>query len=127
MEEKEFQELFLAVHKKDIWEIREKRIKTILAELMNGEFKDEIQERRFIVKITKLKPGTNARIYRWEDPVIIELNSERWKRDPGLCDRDIKETLRHELLHVAFNVGDDSPLFKLEAKRRKIGLNLPHV
>lgn len=127
MDDLQFRELLAAVHNErgDIWEIRQKRIEKILRDLLEGEFRDAIQERSFLINITKLKPGINAHIYRWAKPVWIELNSERWEKQPGLCDHDIKETLRHELLHIALNAGDEDPVFKLEAKRREIKLNLP--
>jgi hypothetical protein len=120
MEDEQFEELFKAVHEEDAWEISEERIKAILTELLCGEFQD-LQERRFVVRITKLKPGRNAQVYRWANPVVIKLNSERMRP----TEHDIRETLRHELLHVLLNAGDEDPLFKIEAKRRNIKLNHP--
>lgn len=125
MEDKQFQELLMAVHKKDMWDLRMERVKKILNELLTGEFRDEIQGRKIIVRIEKLKRNVNAHIFRWTNPVIIDLNSERWERQPELNDSALKETLRHELLHIVLNAGDENPLFKLEAKRRKIKINLP--
>lgn len=127
MDDEQFQELFLAVHKKDIWVLRQDRVEKILKELLNGEFRDEIQERRFLIRIRKLKGNCSAQVFKKLNPVIIDLNSERWKWKPGLNDHDIRETLRHELLHVATNRDDDDPLFELEAKRRNININSPWV
>lgn len=125
MDEKQFQELFLAVHKKDIWDLRTERVKKILSKLLTGEFKNEIQGKKIIVRIKRLKGNCNAHVFFNVEPAIIELDSRRWKRQPELDDQNIKETLRHELLHIALNTGDEDPLFKLEAKRRNIKINLP--
>lgn len=125
MDEKQFQELLMAVHKKDMWDLRMERVRKILSELLIGEFKDEIQGRKIIIRIRKLEGNCNAHVYRWVNPVIIDLNSERWERQPELNDSALKETLRHELLHIVLNAGDENPIFKLEAKRRKIKINLP--
>jgi len=121
MDNKQFQELFLTVHGEDIWKLRKERIKKILRELLNGKFKDEIQERRFLVRIKKLECGCNAQVFRKADPVIIELNEEYWERHPELDDHNntrLRKTLIHELTHVAIDKGDKDPLFELELKRR---------
>ena len=120
-------EICPVVHPENVWELRMKRVKRILEDLLTGEFKDEIQERKFAVRITKLKKGVNARVDRWVNPVTIELNSRRWKKHPELADYNIRETLRHELLHISLKLGDNSPLFKSEAKKRNISTNFPRI
>jgi len=127
MDEKEFKELFAAIHPGDVWELRKKNIAGILEGLLNGEFLDLIEERKYLIIITKLEKGVNALVRYGADPVTIKLNSERWEKHPELNDHDIKESLRHELLHVALKTGDEDPLFTLEAKRRNIKINFPQA
>ena len=127
MDKKQFKELFTATHKEDIWELRMRRVKRILKDLLTGEFQDEIKEESFLIRITKLEKGINACVSMWANPVLIELNSERWERHPELADYKIRETLRHEILHVLLKKGDKDPLFIAEAKRRDISTNFPRV
>lgn len=128
MEDKQFQELFTAVHKEqgDIWDVRLERLKKILRELLEGEFNEMLyREGRFLIKITELKSNVNAHVFRKSDPIIIEFNSERWEKHPELDfnDTPLRQTLRHELLHVLTNEKDGDWLFNLEAKRRGIDIN----
>ena len=127
MDEKEFKELFAAIHPGDVWELRKKNIAGILEGLLNGEFLDLIEERKYLIIITKLEKGVNALVRYGADPVTIKLNSERWEKHPELADYYIRETLRHEILHVLLKKGDKDPLFIAEAKRRDISTYFPQV
>jgi hypothetical protein len=129
MDGEKFYELFVAMRgEDDPWPDRERRIKETLRELLEGEFIG-IEARRFQVRFREIpKHGIvfrNAHVITG-DPVIIYFDNRYFTRYPEIDRgdiRDLKEVLRHELLHVELDMNDADPVFRLEAKRRGIRIN----
>lgn len=122
MEEKQFQELFLAVRHKDIRDAWVADIKKVLKELLKGEFKDRIKETEWKIILERPKRGDyRAAISSHKGKVYLWINPKNWETNPDFSNGTLKMVLRHELLHVELDMADDEDSrFIEEGKKRGI-------
>lgn len=113
------------------WKERTKRCREILKELMQAEFKGKIKKVVYLTleEINGEKPGdaTNAEVYfrfLHDDMAAIVVNKYYWSQ-VDFDEQKLRNTLRHELLHLELKRLDDDPVFRNEAQRRGIGINTP--
>jgi len=111
MEDNQFQELLKAVQngEEDV-----SFIKATLSELLRTEFAD-IKEHKFKVTIKDLGHTTYAESMVLNGKAFLFIDPKSYPK--------LKEILRHELLHIELGgLGDESPIFKAEARRRGISI-----
>ncbi|MGB7296815.1 MAG: hypothetical protein WBC70_14615 [Candidatus Aminicenantales bacterium] len=121
MENKRFEELLIAVKGQDQAEIRRADIVRVLKELLRGEFAG-VKETRFRIMLKRPETGGCGAVNKVDGIVNLWIDPENWKRDPRFSEESLKSLISHELLHLELRLDDDSPLFKIEAKRRNIDL-----
>lgn len=128
MDERQFQDLFLAVHKKEKsaweepnWEEKLEDCKRIIQELWAGEFKDLIDKDKqiFVRMVTYEQIGALASVAdKEQNRAVINVSRKIWKV-PRLKAR-LKQILRHEMLHISTGLGDKDLRFNVEAQERKV-------
>ena len=121
MEENQFQQLLKAVNNEDIWHFRMSAVKEILTELLEGEFKDKIEERKFKIILKELKDRSLAKIHSKDGQVYLFINLENWEKNANFS-KSLRGILRHELLHLETGQSDQDLDFRIEAKRRGIDI-----
>lgn len=111
MKEGQFQELLKSIQGD---EGEASFIKATLGELLNGEF-EGIADKKFKVTIKELDSQTLAESMTLGEVALLTI-------DPR-CYPNLKEILRHELLHVELGgLKDHEPRFKYEARKRGISI-----
>jgi len=109
---------------KGIWVERYTICGDILEELLNSEFWD-LKNRGDTIKffiIENLPESVAAKVFMNFSPKkhYIFIAAQRWDEYPGFGADEIKDLLRHELLHVSTGWLDSGLRFKKEAIRRGI-------
>jgi len=124
MRDNQFQELLKAVQGKDVSDVRGDEVKKIVKELLQGEFRDDIEETKITIDLRKRPADHSLADVKVKDgKVIIWINSKNWENNPDFAKGgSLRSLLRHELLHVALNDTDDSPFFKTVARQKGIDI-----
>jgi len=112
------------------WKERTKKCREVMNELLETEFKEKIKKTACLgireIPVGKSGTAVEAHIYMrllryW---AVIYINKACWNKS-GFGEQEIRDILRHELLHLELMKGDDDPEFRKEAKRRGISVNAP--
>ena len=113
-----------------IWKERAKQSRKILGELLDGEFKGKLKKLVFLslADIWLKEPGTmiDAQIYThfFKFIALINVNKACWGKH-GFGEQELRNILRHELLHLELMADDDDPEFRKESQRRGLKINTP--
>ena len=112
-------------HDDEIWRERKKLCMGMLKELLENEFKGKIGNIILLmvddIEAEKLGSLTKAEVYfKFRKNVSkIVVNKAYWGKT-GFNEEELRNTLRHELLHLELMRGDDDPIFRQEAQKRGI-------
>ena len=105
MNEKDFLLLMSAVKGVDAADILEEKVKTILIELLDYEFRG-IPDRKFKIVLQSRKDRALAAISKVDDKIYLFV-------DPDVNPLSLRGLIKHELCHVEADFADDSdPRFK---------------
>jgi len=93
-------------------------------ELCAGEFRD-IKKKIIVLMNIKLEKWSYAAVEGAKEAKkefldYVFVNARKWAAMPEFYENNIREILRHELVHVLTGWGDDDPRFQAELKRRGI-------
>lgn len=115
-----------------IWEERLKRCREIMRDLEDTEFKGKLKKTPCLgIKEIPVRSSGNRvyaliymRLLKYWAVIYLDKSYEvLW--DNGFNGQEIRDTLRHELLHLELMRGDNDPIFRKEAVKRGISLNTP--
>jgi len=124
MRDNHFRELLKAVQGKDVSDVRSDEVKKIVKELWSGEFKDDIKEAKISIDLRKRPADRSLADIKVKDgKIILWINPKNWDKNSDFTKGGgLRALLRHELLHVALNDTDDSPIFKMVARQKGIDI-----
>lgn len=120
----QFRQLLKAVQGEDVSDVRGDEVKEILEELLQGEFRDDIEETKFKISVNEEpRERALAEIKVKNGKVHLWINPKNWEKDPNFAKGGgLRSLLRHELLHIALNDTDDSSFFKMVARQKGIDI-----
>ena len=124
---------------REIWEQRAQQCRDILEDLLEGEFRDLGQNKiiQFMIIAASEEDRTEEVMGRAHfvpkfpkdldlngldltDHILISIPHLAWRHFPNMNELDIKEILRHEMLHHETNLLDGNAKFEAEARKRGI-------
>lgn len=127
LNDEQFSSLVKLVRGQD-WTLPERRqaeCRQMVEELLEGEFKARVKQKIITFLVDTEKEPFLACVmepFLLKNFAAIFVMASNWKTYPDFNSDDLRQILRHELLHVELNAKDGDPRFIAEAKRRSIPL-----
>ncbi len=130
LSEEQFSSLVKWIRGQD-WTLPERKqseSREIVEKLLEGEFKGRVRQKIITFLVDTEKEAFVACVLDLEKPfhlknvAVIFIMASIWKTYPDFNSDDLREVLRHELLHVELDAEDVDLRFIAEAKRRGIML-----